>query len=480
MRNLRPESRKDEALKVLFAFHHPGALRYFEAVVRHLCSMDHRVTVVYGDKKDPLYKQAPIALDSALNACQAELENFSCEPMLGRKGWLLLANARELLNYANYLRPEHPTPGQAKRAKPAVRRPLSKALKRSAVNRLLASEKARKILRQIEPLIPPDQAVTRFLRAERPEIVVASPFIFILSQELEYVKAARALGIPTVVAVLSWDNLTSKGTFHIVPDWTFVWNASLAREATVLHDIPEEKIFVTGAPVFDFWFEMKPSLDRSTFCTKIRIDPNRPFVLYLCSSQFIAGNETLFVRELAGVLAEHPRARGVSLVVRPHPLNALIWKGFEATNVTIWPEKVEWVDVPGAKQEYYDTIFHSAAVLGVNTSAFLEAAILSKPCLTVVDEHYRAKQTGLGHFMHLLDGDFLEIASSIPEAVSLVGEILNGSDAKREQRGRFVREFIRPWGMDRSASKIMAAAIEAVARHKSPVDWAAAGGEDRA
>jgi len=82
--------------------------------------------------------------------------------------------------------------------------------------------------------------------------------------------------------------------------------------------------------------------------------------------------------------------------------------------------------------------------------------------------------------VHLLDGNFLEIASSLSEAVSILGEILNGRDAKREQRSRFVREFIRPWGIDRSASEIVAAAIEAIARHKSPGDWAAQRGEDRA
>lgn len=469
----KPELRKNDDLKVLFAFHHTGALRSFEAVVRHLCSKGHRVTVVYGEKKDPLFRQAPIAIDGALKACQVELDEFTCGPMLVRKSWLLPAKARELLNYANHIRPEHPSPEQAKRYRPAFGRPLRKALKRRAFNRFLASEQTRKILRRIEPFIPPDRAVTRFLQAERPEILVASPFIFFYSEEVEYVKAARALGIPTVVAVLSWDNLTSKGTFHIVPDWTFVWNASLAREATMLHDIPHDKIFATGAPVFDFWFEMKPLLDRPTFCAKIEIDPQRPFILYLCSSAFIAGDETLFVRELAEVLAEHPRTRNANLVVRPHPLNASIWKGFKARKVTIWPERVAWVDVPEAKQEYYDTLFHSAALMGINTSAFLEAAILGKPCVTVVAERYRAKQTELGHFAHLLNANFLEVASSLPEAASIFGAILDGRDTKREQRDRFVHEFIRPWGIDRPASNIMAAAIEAIADHQRPYDWPA-------
>ena len=87
---------------------------------------------------------------------------------------------------------------------------------------------------------------------KEPDVVVASPYIFSLSREVEYVKAARSLGIPTVVVVLSWDNLTSKGTFHVLPDLTLVWNSALAEEAASLHDVPKEKLVVTGAPVFDF------------------------------------------------------------------------------------------------------------------------------------------------------------------------------------------------------------------------------------
>jgi len=75
---------------------------------------DHRVTVVYGGKKDPLYRQAPISLDGALKACQVELHNFACEPDAGAQELVAPCQRPELLNYANYLRPEHPTPGQAR------------------------------------------------------------------------------------------------------------------------------------------------------------------------------------------------------------------------------------------------------------------------------------------------------------------------------------------------------------------------------
>jgi hypothetical protein len=79
-------------------------------------------------------------------------------------------------------------------------------------------------------------------------------------------------------------------------------------------------------------------------------------------------------------------------------------------------------------------------------------------------EHYRNTQGGIGHFKHLLEADFLEIAESFAAATDIVAAILQGRDLKREQRRRFVQEFIRPCGMNRPAAQIMAKAIEAVAR----------------
>jgi hypothetical protein len=444
-------------MNIVLALHHPGAFRSLEGVVRNLCGSGHKVNVVYG------YMEKQIAVDRALKLCQTELRNFESEPILSRKNWLPLANVRELINYINYLRPHHPNPWQAERWKYTIIRHYKKALKKKTIYRVLKYPRMRQALKKVELVIPCDPAIKRWLEVKRPDLVVASPFIFPESQELEYVKAAEALKIPTVVVVLSWDNLTSKGTFHIIPDLTLVWNNVLAKEAMTLHDVPKDKIFVTGAPPFDFWFEMAPSLDRASFCSHLGIDPGKPFILYLCSSAFIAGDETTFVKEINRTLSENPNTREVNIVVRPHPLNASIWNGFRAENITVWPDGGEWVDVDSARQDYYNTIFHSTAVMGVNTSAFLEAAILNRPCVTVMTERYRSTQTGVGHFRHLLDGDFLKVANSYPEAASILATILTGSDSKEEQRRRFVREFIRPWGMNTSASKIMAIAIEAAA-----------------
>jgi hypothetical protein len=444
-------------MRVVLALHQPGAFRSFEGVVRHLCKEGHEVKVLHG------VVPKPIAVDRALRTCEAEVKGCSTGYLLERSKWRGLANVRELVNCTNYLRPGHPAPGQANRWRNKVDRPLRYAIKNQTVLRFLSRQRIHAALKRIETLIPPDPGIMRWLENDRPDVVVASPFIFPASKELEYIKAAKVLSIPTAGVVLSWDNLTSKGTFHVVPDVVLVWNESLAREAVALHDVPLARIAVTGAPPFDFWFEMGPSVDRATFCGRLGLDPEKPFVLYLCSSPFIARDETSFVKQFADALNERAGRGKIGLLVRPHPTNAAIWDGFEDARMTIWPRGGEYVDVPHARANYYDSIYHSSAVMGVNTSAMVETTILDKPCLTLMNEHYKATQTGVGHFRHLIGAGFMEVATSFEEAADIMAQIVSGKDWKRDQRHRFVEEFIRPHGIAKSASEVMASLITAVA-----------------
>ena len=49
---------------------------------------------------------------------------------------------------------------------------------------------------------------------------------------------------------------------------------------------------------------MKPSLDYAAFVRRVAIDAPKSFMLYLCSSQFIAENEQQFVTEFALALRD--------------------------------------------------------------------------------------------------------------------------------------------------------------------------------
>ena len=120
-------------------------------------------------------------------------------------------------------------------------------------------------------------------------------------------------------------------------------------------------------------------------------------------------------------------------------------------------------------------MYYSAAVVGLNTSAFLEAAVVGKPVHTVLDPQIsKDNQEGTIHFHYLLDvnGGLLRVAPTLDEHVQLLAESLapeGGGDVKAH---RFVEGFIRPFGMAEPATPRFADAIEKLAAHPAaPTGW---------
>jgi hypothetical protein len=389
-----------------------------------------------------------------------------CEagPLLIRKNWRsLLDLTRRLLNRTPYLKPTHPSPWLVDR-NTGFSKYSQILLDMPPARFLLNNSAVQRTLRGIEQIIPPDPSIKNWLKENRPDVVVGSPCIYARQDEAEYLKAAHSLGIPTITALFSWDHLLTKSTFHILPDWLLVWNQRLATDAVNFHGVPEDRLFLTGAPHFDKWFQRKPALDYNEFCRQVGLDPGRRYVAYLCSA--LRGDETRFVREFVNSLRQKPETQELSVLIRPYPSKAAIWNNFEMENVVIWPKAGTIPDTPETMNDYYHTLYHGIAVAGISTTAFLEAAVIDKPCVAIMTEQYRYEHS-MGHFRYLLDADFLEVAHSTDESAMLLGDILKGIDTKAEQRRCFVTEFTRPWGNQHPASSIMARAIESVAQGRS-------------
>jgi len=158
------------------------------------------------------------------------------------------------------------------------------------------------------------------------------------------------------------------------------------------------------------------------------------------------------------------------IMVRPYPMNASIWKDFKAENVVVWPAEGETTDIAATQQNYFHSMYYSRAVVGVNTTAMIEAAVVDKPCVTILTERYQSTQTGRGHFQHLLKADFLEVAHGFGESAGVMANILAGEDVKAGNRRKFVREFVRPCGLDRSVASLFARIAVQAAHHKTAVE----------
>jgi hypothetical protein len=476
---------EEQPLRILWFMLHSGYLRYFASAVRLLAERGHTVHLAFSRlEKDP--GDARLARDLAASHPNITVGRA---PLRRRgDGWRPLAGlVRSLTDLGRYV---HPRYADAPALRARMARKLTEHIRTARaidpvtarltlrVVRFLETHSSERLSRRIvgtlgavERAIPTSRTSDAFLREQRPDAVLVSPLIEFASSQVEYVKSARKAGIPSAVSVASWDNLTGKGLIRVVPDRVFVWNEVQTNEAAELHGVPRDRVVATGAQKFDEWFERTPSTSRPDFAARVGLDPAGPYVLYVCSSPFIAPDEVSFVRSWLEALrgSAVPQLRELGVLVRPHPQNASQWEGADLSsfgNAVIWPPGGAQPDAGDARADFFDSLSHSAAVVGINTSALLEAAIVGKSVLVPLAPQFAGTQRGTLHFRYLLfeNGGFVHLGATLDEHLAQLGSALEHGDAHAEQTRAFVTSFIRPHGIDLPATPILADAIEQLAR----------------
>jgi hypothetical protein len=401
-------------------------------------------------------------------------------------GWGPVADiVRRLADLARYAHPRYEAaPALRSRMSSRILRHFSKGHKFEPLARRLAlrtarrlasandaslSERTIRLMARLEDAIPSSRQIERYLREQRPDVVLVTGVVKKPSQ-IECLKSARKLGIPAGICVASWDNLTNKGLLKFAPERVFVWNEAQRQEALELHGIPADRVFATGAQLFDEWFERRPSGSRDAFVRQVGLDPQLPYVAYVASSSFITqtGNEPDFVRQWITALraSDDERLRSLGVLVRPHPGVPRRWQRVgleELGNAVVWPGTGVHPANAAQRGDFFETIAHSAAVVGINTTAMIEAAIIGKNVLTIRAPEFGQESTL--HFHHLLaeNGGFLHLARSLEEHLEQLAAVLEEEDADVERRRRFVESFVRPHGLDRPATPIFADAVEELA-----------------
>jgi hypothetical protein len=112
------------------------------------------------------------------------------------------------------------------------------------------------------------------------------------------------------------------------------------------------------------------------------------------------------------------------------------------------------------RADYYDTLHHGAALVGINTSAMIEAGIQDRPVFTVVDSSFDDTQTGTLHFRYLLpeNGGHLQRATSLEEHARQLSTSIDEGAAPSSRQ--FIERFVRPNGLDTASTPQLVTALE--------------------
>ena len=466
-------------MKILFVLKQKKNVETFAATIRALIDRGHSVALAVQEHSESRADQYRDAIDSprfSLVRCPAHRADAWSDV-----AWLL----RSLRDCVHY---QQPAMRNAAKLQARSLQKLREELRVDADNELVATAlrgvpaaqivRLESVFALAERQLPVDPVYESFFKEQAPDVVLISPLVHFGSAQADFVAGARARGIPVGMLLYSWDNLSTKGCLHRLPDWMFVWNERQRTEARALHEFPEDRVFVTGAPRFDSFFELSPRLSRDEFHAPLGLDPAKPTILYVCSSLLVSARELSFVRAwLAAIRGSHGSLRDCNILVRPHPdiellgdeqpFEEIVWpsvkgaKGFVARPFDD-PAAIVLKTSDRARQGLFECIHHSAAVVGLNTSAELEAAIVGRPVYTVIagDEAADGQSSTL-HFHYLLreHGGCVRSARDLAEHVAHLQAELERPQPSEEIR-RFAGEFLRPHGMDRPVAPVLADAIE--------------------
>ena len=447
-------------MKILFIVRHYSYLRLFESAIDGLAARGHELTLA-ANREETMGGRGMVERLAArypnIRVTDAPVRSTGAWAEVGR--WI-----RVSLDYLRYVDSRYDAaPHLRARAEQRTSRVVVAIAQVAALRQLL-----RGTLAWLERSLPLAPALLEFLRTEAPDLILITPLVEIGSPQLDYLAAARHLGLRVALPVGSWDHLSSKALLRHVPDRLLVWNPVQQREAIEFHGIAAERVIVTGAQAFDQWFDRVPTRAYPDFCRRVGLRADKPFVLYVCSSLFRGtAHEPSFVDAWIRALraSDDPRLQDLGILVRPHPARLKEWASVDLSS---YRNVVSWGAHPvdeDAKDDYFESMYYSAAVVGLNTSAFIEAAVVGKPVHTVLlPEISGANQEGTLHFHYLteVNGGLLYTSRSLDEHLRLLADSLAPAGGGNPRAERFVEGFVRPFGRREAATPRFVQAIEEI------------------
>jgi hypothetical protein len=451
-------------VRILFAALHNGYYRNLDSVVEELARRGHEI-YLGAEREDSSFGGQPI-----VERLTAAFANVTCGRTAVRdeESLFLPSKIRFAIDYLRYLEPAYgPASGLIVRARERTPTGVLRLTKSPLLGSRPIRRLASRALDAMDRATPASPDIEHFLDTHKPDVLVVTPLIGLVAcSQLDLLRSAIRRGVSTAVMVWSWDHLSSKALIRDVPDALFVWNDIQKREATDMHRVPADRVVVTGAQCFDRWFDRQPTRTRAEFVRHAGLPDDRPYVLWT-GSALLPGTppEPGIFQRWASQLrrSKDPRLRDVPILLRPHPSRTAEWSGNE------WQSIGHVVMFGGApvddqrREDYFESLFYSAAVVGITTSAFLDAAAVGRPVMSFYADELVPEHEASLHFQYLSDREhgLLTMADSLEEHERQLGHVLDGppADLMHRQR-RFVEHFLRPRGIDIPATSIVADALE--------------------
>ncbi|MCF8475387.1 MAG: hypothetical protein K9G60_00010 [Pseudolabrys sp.] len=311
----------------------------------------------------------------------------------------------------------------------------------------------------------PAKALSALLDRERPDVVF-HPTVLEGGFINDIIFECEKRGIPTVLAMNSWDNPSTKRAMVGKPDRVLVWGRQTYDHAVRFMGIKPDHVVPFGAAQFDI-FRTEQRGDRTQFCRSHDINPSHRIILFAGSNARTDEFGTLTALDNAieqGVLAD------TAIVYRPHP-----WGGGGRDGKRLADAKFRHVVIDRTMRSYIDALGRGEsglrlpdyrdthdllssvdAVVSPLSTILLEGMLHRLPVIVFAPEDESGSQLlannlPMLHFDEFLNLPDMVVARSVDELVASIPQIsdpIAGPALGRKMNEAavwFVTPFERPW-----------------------------------
>ena len=423
-------------MKVLYCLRNINIFNYHESIIENLSDNGHIVKIIFSNNNYVNENSMDPNPGERIN----NLNNVSFEYLNPKRNLIQKINfiSREIKNYQRYFNRSYKEDSQhsfyqerwAKYLPIFIRFIFTKIpiFKSNVTIRL-----AEVIFNFIEKVSGSPRTHKKIINDFEPDIIIGSPGNLRYSEEIDFIKFGKSKNILTILFVLTWDNLTTKGGFNIIPDKFFVWNKYHENELIKYHKIDKTKIEICGSPFFDKWFSKKyEDYNANRFNKVFNITKDHRYLIYLGSSSNLGRNDGEVINEILKKLKKD-LLKNVILIIKPHLTNQSYLKNFEGMdNVRLWKNDYSknWID---NQSMFKFGLLNAVCTIGLNTTAMIDSVI--NGCQVVSIDNFN---------------DF-------------ENEIINISDYKKsfdDKRKNFLKNFVRPIDINAEVGEIVRIKLE--------------------
>jgi CDP-glycerol glycerophosphotransferase (TagB/SpsB family) len=176
---------------------------------------------------------------------------------------------------------------------------------------------ARKSLIRMQNRFTPEPGLYRDLFEKyQPNLVIASTAGWRLDRYL--LREASRQHIPTMTAIVGWDNPSSYSIPGASVDYATCWSEVQRQELVLGADWDAERVHIGGMPSYDGYLRKEWLMPREVYFKLHNLDPRRKLISYACSFVHFAPNYPN-VEALVRLVSSEALCESAQLLVRFHP-----------------------------------------------------------------------------------------------------------------------------------------------------------------